>query len=150
VQNWIFQKYIFQPDFIYAIMGFREKYGNSVAVIGASADRSRYSNKAVRAFLAENYAVFPVNPNEKLIEGLKAHPKILDIQERIDFVSIYLNPNTSISENIPEQLRQKDLKMAILNPGAESLELIQKLNSLNIETLMICSIRSLGKDPEEF
>ena len=36
----------------------------TVAVIGASNHRSKYGNKAVRAFVQQGYAVYPVNPKE--------------------------------------------------------------------------------------
>jgi predicted CoA-binding protein len=130
-------------------MSFKEKYGPNVAVVGASADRSRYSNKAVRAFLAENYTVFPINPKEEEIEGLRCHKKLEDIPGKIDFASIYLNAKISLAINLPEQLRKKGARMAILNPGAESDELIQEINTQGIETQLICSIRALGKDPEQ-
>ena len=43
-----------------------------VAVIGASNDRRKYGNKAVRAFQAQGYVVYPINPHEVAIEGLPA------------------------------------------------------------------------------
>ena len=38
----------------------------TVAVIGASNDRRKYGNKAVRAYVESGYTVFPVNPKEAL------------------------------------------------------------------------------------
>jgi hypothetical protein len=43
----------------------------SVAILGASADRSKYGNKAVRAYQQQGYTVFPINPKESEIEGLR-------------------------------------------------------------------------------
>lgn len=129
-------------------MGFKETYGLNVAVIGASNDRQRYSNKAVRAYAAEGYNVFPINPKEKDIEGIKAYPSVLDVPEKIDFASIYLNPESALRAGIPEQLRDKKVKMAILNPGSENDEMMQKLESYNIEFQVICSIAALGQSPE--
>jgi uncharacterized protein len=43
-----------------------------VAVIGASCDRSKFGNRAVRAFRQEGYTVIPINPHEAEVEGLKA------------------------------------------------------------------------------
>ena len=131
-------------------MSFKDKYGPNVAVIGASADRSRYSNKAVRAFAAEGYNVYPINPSEQLIEGHKTYQRIADVSEKIDFVSLYLNPRVSLANSIPEQLRDKSIEMVILNPGAANDELVQRLKSYKIEVQMICSIVALGHDPEEF
>ena len=42
----------------------------SVAILGASTDRSKFGNKAVRAFLARGYDVYPVNPKGGEVEGL--------------------------------------------------------------------------------
>jgi len=37
----------------------------TVAIIGASADRSKFSNKAIHAHLRAGYEVYPVHPKEK-------------------------------------------------------------------------------------
>src|SRR5215211_699788 len=42
----------------------------SIAIIGASNDRNKFGNKAVRAFLRQGYKVFPVNLKSREIEGL--------------------------------------------------------------------------------
>ena len=51
----------------------------TVAILGASADRSKFGNKAVRAFVARGYHVYPVNPKGEVIEGLPAYPSLADI-----------------------------------------------------------------------
>lgn len=130
------------------LISFREKYGPNVAVIGASTSREKYSNKAVRAFLDDRYNVFPVNPKADSIEGLKCYPAMKDIEERIDFVSIYLPAEVSLKINLPAQLLKKKVKAVIINPGAEHDELISQLKEAKIEVLMVCSIVSLGKNPD--
>src|SRR5687768_1335087 len=45
----------------------------SVAVIGASKDRRKYGNKAVRAYEENGFRVLPVNLNETTIEGLPTY-----------------------------------------------------------------------------
>ena len=42
----------------------------SIAIIGASSDRKKFGNKAVRAFAWQGYTVYPVNPKEAQIESL--------------------------------------------------------------------------------
>ena len=64
----------------------------SVAVLGASRDRRKYGNKAVRAYLDYGYTVFPVNPNEATIEGVPAYQSLEKITEPIDFISLYVPP----------------------------------------------------------
>ena len=41
----------------------------TVAVIGASSDRNKFGNKALRAFERQGYRVFAINPNEPEVEG---------------------------------------------------------------------------------
>jgi predicted CoA-binding protein len=50
----------------------------TVAIIGASNDRRKYGNKAVRAYLQQGYSVYPVNPNELQIENLPVFKSIRD------------------------------------------------------------------------
>ena len=64
----------------------------SVAVLGASRDRRKYGNKAVRAYVESGYTVYPVNPKEEAIEGLKAYPALDKIEGPVDFVSLYVPP----------------------------------------------------------
>jgi len=54
----------------------------SVAIIGASADQSKFGNKAVRAFQQQGYEVYPVNPKATEIEGLPAFASIRDVPVR--------------------------------------------------------------------
>ena len=62
----------------------------SVAVIGASSAKNKFGNKAVRAYLRQNWTVYPVNPVEKVIEGLTSYASISDIEGPIDRVSLYV------------------------------------------------------------
>ncbi|MGM0418066.1 MAG: acetate--CoA ligase family protein [Thermodesulfobacteriota bacterium] len=64
----------------------------SVAVIGASRDVEKRGYRAVLTLLEERYegAVYPVNPREKRILGLKTYPSILAVKERVDLVLITL------------------------------------------------------------
>jgi hypothetical protein len=42
----------------------------TVAVIGASPNRAKWGNKAVRAFQSQGYTVHPVHPAHDQVEGL--------------------------------------------------------------------------------
>ncbi len=54
----------------------------TAAVIGASNDRRKFGNKAVRAFARQGYDVYPVNPKETEIEGRPAFKSIRDLPVR--------------------------------------------------------------------
>lgn len=66
----------------------------NIVIIGASEDRTKFGNKAVRAFAMKGYTVYPVNPKSEKIEGLKVYRSILEVPaETIDMVSMYLAPS---------------------------------------------------------
>jgi predicted CoA-binding protein len=109
----------------------------TVAIIGASADPNKFSNKSIRAHLAAGYDVFPVNPKEETIEGLKVYKSVLDIPVALDRISLYLPPQIGIK--VLDDVAKKGCKEFWVNPGAESPELIEKAQSLGLEPIMACS-----------
>lgn len=120
----------------------------SVAVIGASNDRRKYGNKAVRAYVEAGYTVFPVNPKEATIEGLRTHPTIDAIESPIDFVSLYVPP--AVGLKLLPAIAAKKPQELWLNPGSESEDLIDAAADLHVRAVVACSIVALGRSPEEF
>ena len=59
----------------------------TVAVVGASSDRRKFGNKALRAFQAAGHRVIPVNPNEREVEGIRSYRSVLDVPDVIDVPS---------------------------------------------------------------
>lgn len=117
----------------------------SVAIIGASSDRRKFGNKAVRAYLQKGWTVYPVNPRKQPIEGLQTFPTIADVPEPIDYVSLYVPPNVGL-EVLPAIGARKP-KEVWVNPGAESDELIETASKLGLETVLACSIVAIGLRP---
>jgi len=62
----------------------------SIAVIGASNSPNKWGNWMVTRPIQSGYSgrIYPVNPKEKEIFGLKAYPSILDITEPVDLAII--------------------------------------------------------------
>jgi predicted CoA-binding protein len=116
-----------------------------VAVIGASSNRSKFGNRAVRAFRQQGYTVLPINPHETEVEGLKAYASVLDVPGPIDMASIYVPPE--IGEQVIGEIAQKGIPEVWLNPGAESDELIARAKALNIQPIIACSIVAIGENP---
>src|SRR5688500_11199689 len=120
----------------------------SVAVLGASRDRRKFGNKAVRAYLASGFTVFPVNPHETAIEGLKAYPTLDAVDAPVDFVSLYVPP--AIGLKLLPAIAAKQPKELWLNPGAESDELLEAAADLHLRPIVACSIVALGLSPAAF
>ncbi len=116
-----------------------------VAVIGASSNRQKFGNRAVRAFLRQGYTVIPINPNESDVEGLKTYASVLDVPGPIDMATIYLPP--SVGERVIEEVAKKQIPEVWINPGAESDELLAKASALNLHPIVACSIVGIGEDP---
>ena len=119
----------------------------TVAVIGASNDRAKFGNKAVRAFRQQGYTVYPVNPKEKEIEGLAAYQSILDVPVRPQMVSVYVPPPVLV--NILPDIAAKGCDELWLNPGAESEEVLDEAKRLGLKVVQACSIMGVGMSPAE-
>jgi hypothetical protein len=118
-----------------------------VAVIGASNNRRKFGNRAVRAYLEQGYTVIPINPRESQVEGLTAYASVLDVPGPIDVASFYVPPE--IGETVIEQVVQKGVGEIWLNPGADSDALIAKARALGVRPIVACSIVALGMNPYE-
>ena len=116
-----------------------------VAVIGASNNRRKFGNRAVRAYLDQGYTVVPINPHEHEVEGLKAYASVLDVPGTIDMASFYVPPD--VGEQIIEEIARKQIAEVWLNPGAESDELIARARALSLKPIVACSIVALGRNP---
>ena len=68
----------------------------TVAIIGASGNRKKYGNKALRAFEKQGYTVIPVNTHEAEIEGHRAYRSVLDIPGPIDMATVYVPPASGL------------------------------------------------------
>lgn len=120
----------------------------NIAIIGASADHSKFGNKAVRAYKDKGYAVYPINPKETIIEGLKVYRSILDIPDKVDVVSLYVPPTIGIT--LVDEIAKKGVPEVYLNPGTESDELIAALEENGIKAIVACSIIAIGKSPSQY
>jgi predicted CoA-binding protein len=116
-----------------------------IAVIGASSDRRKFGNRAVRAFARQGYTVVPINPHETQIEGLKAYASVLDVSGQIEMATFYVPPDIGL--RVMPEVARKEIREVWLNPGAESDALIRLARSLDIEPIVACSIIGIGENP---
>ena len=121
---------------------------SSIAIIGASSDRNKFGNKAVRSYVQQGWTVYPVNPKETTIEGLQAYPSIRDVPQPVDRVSVYLPP--AIGMTILEDIAAVKPAELFFNPGSESEELINKAMELGLMPAVACSIVDIGLSPAQF
>jgi uncharacterized protein len=120
----------------------------TVAVIGASANRAKFGNKALRAFQAQGYRVIPVNPHEATVEGLKTYASVLDIPDPIDMATVYVQPEVTV--RLLDEFAQKGIPEIWVNPGAEDDEVMMAARRRGLNVIFACSIIGIGRNPSEF
>jgi predicted CoA-binding protein len=117
----------------------------TIAIIGASSDRAKFGNKAVRAFVQQGYDVFPVNPKEETVEGLPAFKSIRDVPVRPQMISVYLPPPVLLK--VLPDIAARGCDELWLNPGTESDEVISEAERLKLNVIQACSIVAVGISP---
>ncbi len=117
----------------------------TVAVIGASNDRKKYGNKAVRAYRKQGYTVYPVNPNEKEVEGMPAYASIKDVPSRPERVTVYVRP--AVLLKLLPDIAAVGCDELWLNPGTESGEVLAEAERLGLNVIQACSILDVGVSP---
>jgi uncharacterized protein len=121
----------------------------SVAVVGASADRFKYGNKAVRAFRDAGWTVFPIHPTLREVEGMAAYPSLDALPvPGLDQVCFYVPPNVGI--HVLDQVARKEVGELWLNPGSESPEILARAGELGLSVIQACSILGAGQFPEAY
>lgn len=121
----------------------------SVAIVGAGSDRRKFGNKAVRAYVAAGYDVFPVHPTETTVEGLPVYRSVKDVpRDRIDRVTLYLPPAVGLT--VLDDLVGKPMGQLILNPGADTPAVVEKAKHLGLPVVTGCSIIMGGFTPDQF
>jgi uncharacterized protein len=121
----------------------------TVAILGASADPTKFGNKSVRAHLKQGYEVFPVNPKGGQIEGLTVYRSLAEVPGgRLTRISVYLPPAAGLA--LLPQIAERGCDELWLNPGAESAELVAAAEAAGLTPIVACSIVDLGVSPHEF
>ena len=118
----------------------------TIAILGASPDRAKFGNKAVRAYALKGYDVYPVNPKASAIEGLPAFARLADVPiAELDRISVYLPPPVLLG--VLEDIAAKGCGELWLNPGCDTPEVIARAQSLGLNTIAACSIVDIGVSP---
>jgi hypothetical protein len=116
-----------------------------VAVIGASSDRRKFGNRAVRAFQRLGYEVYPVNPHEAEVEGLKTWRSVADVPGPLDMVSVYVPPHVGIG--LLDDIAAAHPAEVWFNPGSEDDALLARARTLGLDPILACSIVGAGESP---
>jgi hypothetical protein len=110
----------------------------NVAVLGASPNLERYSNRALHLLARFGYRPIPVNPAFEKIEALACYPDLGSIGTPLHTVTIYLNPARSTP--LIDEIVAANPKRIVMNPGAENEALAEIASSAGIEVVEACTL----------
>jgi uncharacterized protein len=116
-----------------------------VAVIGASSNRNKFGNRALRAYERQGFTVLAINPNEAEVEGHRTYRSVLDVPGPIDMATVYVPGRIGVT--VMEQIAEKRIPEVWLNPGADTDEVVAKAKELGLNTIQACSIMAIGERP---
>lgn len=117
----------------------------SVAVLGASATPGKVGYDVLKNLIQSNYKgkIYPVNPKSSEIQGMRAYPSILDIDEDIDLL-IYIIPPQFVLATL-DDCKKKNIDCIItISAGFKETgsvgarierEMIRRARELNIRIL---------------
>lgn len=115
------------------ILELLKKKNVTVAVIGATNDRTKYGNIIYRDLKNKGIRVFGVNPRATTIEGDPAYRRVQDIPEKPDILDFVIPPKIGL-ETVKELIRD-GYDHFWLQPGAESDEILELLKKENKSVL---------------
>jgi len=118
------------------------------AVLGASQNRSKFSNKAVRAFLEAGWTVFPIHPRESEVEGIACFVSVVSLPTVPTVISVYVPPAILLGEL--EMIAARGCGELWLNPGSHTSEVLDEASRLGLRVVLDCTLFRLGRRPEEF
>ncbi|MDZ4654289.1 MAG: CoA-binding protein [Coriobacteriia bacterium] len=131
-----------------------EQPKRTIAIVGASADRAKFGNKAVRAYAEEGWEVWPVNPKVDVIEGWHVFAAVGDLPDLPDRVSLYLKEAAAL--HVLDELAALERRYGrrifdvYLNPGVGRKAVRERADELALNRVSRCSIRAIGRVPKEF
>ncbi|GIR43636.1 MAG: CoA-binding protein [Paracoccaceae bacterium] len=83
--------YDYDPMYLADIL----KSVKTIAMVGASGDKTKFSYGVLRQLSEIGYDILPINPNPKITEirGLKVYRSLQDIDKQIDMVEVFRPAN---------------------------------------------------------
>jgi len=113
------------------------------AVVGVSADRSKYGFKVYDRLKRAGYTVYAVNPHLTEMDGDHVYPDLASLPETPDVVNCVVPP--SVTTGLIPQCAEQGIKYIWMQPGADSLEAMDLAKGNKIEALRACVLSELRR-----
>ncbi|MFQ5677665.1 MAG: CoA-binding protein [bacterium] len=94
----------------------------TIAVIGATDDRSKFGNVIYRDLKSKGYSVYPVNPNRTTVDGDTAYKSVINLPGEPTIVNFVIHPSDTLK--VLRQCFENGLMNVFVQPGAEDPEVL--------------------------
>lgn len=107
-----------------------------IAVVGVSADASKYGHKIFRDLLKAGYPVKGVNPKGGFILGQQIYASVAEIEKRPDLVIAVVPP--PVTEKLVDECNRLGVKHLWLQPGSESPKAVALAKEYGLKVTQAC------------
>ncbi len=109
-------------------------------VAGSVLNETKYAYKILNALKAKGYNVIGVKPKSK---DQKVYNSIKDVPHKIDVLDLCINPVLGI--DVVKEAVDLGIDKILIQPGAESDEIIKYCKEKNISAIKGCALVELSK-----
>jgi predicted CoA-binding protein len=121
------------------------KQNPTIALIGATNDKSKYGNIIFHDLLNKGYTVYPVNAKATTIDGYKAYKSLEELtkEHQVDLVVFVVPPK--ITYQILQDALNLNLKKVWIQPGAGNEEIREFLEKHQFDYLMDACVMVMSR-----
>jgi predicted CoA-binding protein len=106
----------------------------TIAVVGASPNPTKDSNKVTKYLIEHGYRVFPIYPKEDEILGQKVYRSLAEIPENVDMVVVFRKPQ-AVDAVADACIKRGDVKVLWTQIGIVNNEAAQKAKDSGINVV---------------
>ena len=121
------------------IKKYLSEYKN-IAIVGASPNPQKDSNKVTKYMIDAGYNVFPIYPKEDEILGQKVYRSLKEIDKKVDIVVCFRKPN-AIDAIADACIERGDVDVLWTQLGIVNNEAAQKAKDNNIKVVQNLCIK---------
>lgn len=119
---------------------------STVAIVGASADPTKYSHQACLRFAARDYTVWPIHPSALPVAGMTCYADLTAVPGRPDIVCMYVNAKRGLE--MLDTIVALAPTLLWLNPGADGEPLASAARNRGLRVVEACALVVLAQgDP---
>jgi uncharacterized protein len=109
---------------------------STIAIVGLSPKENRPSNLVGRYLIAAGYTVYPINPGQDEILGIKCYPDLKSLPSPIDIVNIFRKSEDVLPVVIDVLALQRQPKAIWMQQGISNQEAAKLARNMGILVVM--------------